>query len=57
MFCRVFFCCHFRSTDAQTKKDKSSNVPKPTTYIAGLRGTGATANKIDITLSDKMGTF
>ena len=43
----------YRSTDTQTKQDKSTKVPKPSTYIAGLRGIRSTSEKIDISVSDK----
>ena len=34
----------------QTKKDFTINVPKPSTYIAGLRGKDIPPGKVDLTL-------
>ena len=35
----------------QTKTEDSSSVPKPSTYIAGLRGQVIPPGKVDLTLS------
>ena len=43
-----------REKDTQTKKDNYTNVPKPQTYLAGLRGCGmdepTNMVKVDLTL-------
>ncbi|XP_057307857.1 cilia- and flagella-associated protein 206-like isoform X1 [Hydractinia symbiolongicarpus] len=42
-----------KEVDTQTKRDNSTNVPKPSVYIAGLRGCGSTRTKmtkVDLTL-------
>ena len=43
----------FRDAETQTKRDSSTNVPKPSTFVAGLRGcnsTKTTMNVVDLTL-------
>eukprot|EP00731_Ephydatia_muelleri_P039091 Em1095g1a len=43
-----------KDSDTQTKRQQGSSVPKPSTYVAGLRGTPAGvghAQKVDLTLS------
>ena len=35
----------------QTKREQSSSVPKPSTYIAGLRGKDVPPKKVDLTLT------
>ena len=42
-----------RNIETQTKRDGSSNVPKPSVFIAGLRGCDSTRTKmtkVDLTL-------
>ena len=39
-----------RSQVTQTKRDGSSSVPKPSIYLAGLRGHRAVPKKVDLTL-------
>lgn len=42
-----------KDADTQTKRDSSTNVPKPSTFVAGLRGcnsTKTTMNVVDLTL-------
>ena len=34
----------------QTMRDVNIGVPKPTTYLAGLRGKGIPPRKVDLTL-------
>ena len=46
-------CCHYRDADTQTKRESSTNVPKPSTFVAGLRGcnsTKTTMNVVDLTV-------
>ena len=40
-----------RTQVTQTKTEDSSSVPKPSTYIAGLRGQVIPPVKVDLTLS------
>ena len=42
-------CC--RSNVTQTRKEGGTSVPKPSVYIAGLRGKDTVPEKIDLTLS------
>ena len=45
------FC--FRVVETQTKRDNSTSVPKPSVFIAGLRGcenTRTKMTKVDLTL-------
>ena len=47
------FVVFFRDADTQTKRESSTNVPKPSTFVAGLRGcnsTKTTMNVVDLTL-------
>ena len=51
----IFFVILTSSRDAvtQTKRESSTNVPKPSTFVAGLRGcnsTKTTMNVVDLTL-------
>ena len=49
----VAFVVIFRDADTQTKRESSTNVPKPSTFVAGLRGcnsTKTTMNVVDLTL-------
>lgn len=48
MLCLHFHC---RVQHTQTKREDASSVPKPVTYIAGLRGLQSTSPvKVDLTL-------
>ena len=50
---KSLLCCHYRDADTQTKRESSTNVPKPSTFVAGLRGcnsTKTTMNVVDLTL-------
>ena len=43
----------FRNAETQTKRDNSTNVPKPSVFVAGLRGSNSTRTKmtkVDLTL-------
>lgn len=43
----------FRQVGTQTKREDSSNVPKPSVFVAGLRGcenTRTNMTKVDLTL-------
>ena len=46
--------CIYREQTTQTKRDNYSNVPKPQTYLAGLRGGGMSVptdmTKMDLTV-------
>ncbi len=44
----------YRNTVTQTKKDGSSSVPNPSTYIAGIRGRNDFSKKVDLTLTNEM---
>ena len=37
-------------SETQTKREKGTSVPKPSAYIAGLRGQGVLPQKVDLTL-------
>ena len=46
----IVFC---RNVETQTKRESSTNVPKPSTFVAGLRGcnsTKTTMSVVDLTL-------
>ena len=49
----MYCSCFIRDVGVQSKRDSSSNVPKPQTFLAGLRG-GMTKTtvmtKVDLTL-------
>ena len=40
-----------REDVTQTKREESSSVPKPSTYIVGLRGKDIAPQTVDLTLS------
>ena len=47
------FIVFYRNVETQTKRESSTNVPKPSTFVAGLRGcnsTKTTMNVVDLTL-------
>ena len=47
------FIVFYRNVETQTKRESSTNVPKPATFVAGLRGcnsTKTTMNVVDLTL-------
>ena len=51
LFLHFFFICICSESETQTKREKGTSVPKPSTYIAGLRGWGVLPpQKVDLTL-------
>ena len=50
---KTTFIVFYRNVETQTKRESSTNVPKPSTFVAGLRGcnsTKTTMNVVDLTL-------
>ena len=48
------FVHHNRDISTVTNKGESSSVPKPSVYVAGMRGIQGNKKKFDLTLSLEM---